>query len=116
MDGDVVRPDEALLAVRPRVLELQRRKPQYALAHRAHTVGEAPRVAECVRLRAHVVHLPIPLADGLRERRRMQVLEVRLADEVNRQDQRIANLHVVGVKERPRPEIGSLDPHQLYRT
>ena len=46
----------------------------------------------------------------------MQVLEVRLADEVNRQDQRIANLHVVGVKERPRPEIGSLDPHQLYRT
>ena len=46
----------------------------------------------------------------------MNVLEVRRTEEIDRKDERIADLDVVRIKKCPRPEIRSRDPAQLNRT
>ena len=111
MDWNLVCRDSTGFAVRPLVLEFERRKPEHALAHRADAVGEGTRdryfarteePADALRvslsLRAEVVDLPVFFRNMLRKRRRMERREIGLADEVDRENQRIADLRVVHVE------------------
>ena len=97
------------------VLELERREPQHALSQRADAVGEAPRVAVGVGLRARVVEPPVAAVHGAGKARRVQRTEVGLAKEVDREHHRVSDLDVVGVKERTGPQARAGHPGKLYR-
>ena len=128
MDWNLVCRDSTGFAVRPLVLEFERRKPEDAIAHWADAVGEGTRDRDFARtekpadalrvglgLRAKVVNLPVFFRNMLRKRRRMERREVGLADEVDRENQGIADLRVVHVEIGARREFSAGDAGKLDR-
>ena len=85
--------------------KFKRRETQQPFAHRTHPVGKAAGVPVRIGLGAFIVNLPVAALHSVRQRRRMQSLEIRVAEKIDGKRKRIAHLHVVGVEERPGAEI-----------
>ena len=128
VDWNLVCRDSPGFAIRSFVFEFERGEPENALAHRADAVCKRTRdrdfartekTADALRvslgLRAEVVDLPVFLGDVFRKRRRMESRKVRIADEVDCEDERIANLRVVHVEIGARRKLPARHAGKTYR-